>query len=287
MAPPFLDDSRRHLFSYFGFMLRGIKESLVDATEELAALELAESKVFDSGKEFRGEEWSADAPRQAKKHFRLLMLSLCSALDCSAELTALILPDQVPGLKLGKAEFAQIESWLARDAVTLPLISTPGQLRGATLYAALRPLAVRADEAKDWLSILRLYRNKSAHLGSAHFREMGFHDSERVFYAFLPTRWPVIWEEHIKLNDPLPRPDPPPLQEIFGPLMLQDKISFVRDLRKAVVQLVGITLSHLDAAYIAFHDFPVNTDVVAALDKGIKRYDFRAFPESMDIPAPS
>src|SRR5271168_3873187 len=63
MAPPFLDDSRRHLFSYFGFMLRGIKESLVDATEELAALELAESKVFDRGKEFRGEEWSPDAPR--------------------------------------------------------------------------------------------------------------------------------------------------------------------------------------------------------------------------------
>ena len=54
-APPFLNDDRRQLFSYFGSMLRGVKESLGDAAEELNALETAQSRIFDRGKESRGE----------------------------------------------------------------------------------------------------------------------------------------------------------------------------------------------------------------------------------------
>ncbi|MGI4826723.1 MAG: hypothetical protein ACRYFU_00800 [Janthinobacterium lividum] len=276
--PPFLNDTRRQLFSYFGSMLRGIKQSLADAEEELIGLELAESLSFDLGKESRGEPWNPDAPRQSKKHFRLLMISLCSALDCTAEITALILPGVVPKLKLGRAEFAQIESWLERAPPTPSSDSTPQQLKGLELYSSLRPLAIRTDEAKDWLSILRLYRNKAAHLGSEHFREMGFHDRNRVFYTFLPTKWPVIWEEHIKLHDPEPRPTPRPLQEIFGPLMRQDKITFVRDVRQEVIKVVAAAITVLDLAYSECQKFPVNEQSLEALDKSMKTFEFQAFP---------
>ncbi len=277
-APPFLDDSRRQLFSYFGSMLRGIKQSLADAEEELIGLELAESLSFDQGKELRGEPWSPNAPRQSKKHFRLLMISLCSALDCTAEITALILPGIVPGLKLGRAEFAHIESWLEQTPPTTSTASTPQQLKGLELYSSLRPLAIRTDEAKDWLNILRLYRNKAAHLGSEHFREFGFHDRNRVFYTFLPTKWPVIWEEHIKLHDPEPRPTPQPLQEVFGPLMRQDKITFVRDLRQEVIRVVAAASTVLDSAYSECQQFPVNDQSLEALGKSMKIFEFQAFP---------
>ncbi len=275
-APPFLDDDRRQLFSYFGSMLRGIKQSLGDAEEELIGLELAEGKVFDQGKESRGEPWSPAAPRHSKKHFRLLMLSLCSALDCTAEVTALILPGVIPGLKVGRGEFAQIESWLTGAT---PQSASPLHFKALELYSSLRPIIVRTDEAKDWLGVLRLYRNKAAHLGSEHFREMGFHDSNRVFYTFLPTKWPVIWEEYIKLNDPEPRPPLRPLNEMFGPLMLQDKISFVRDLRREVIRVVAATLTVLDSAYSQFQNDPPNIQSLEALQKSIKEFAFQAFPD--------
>jgi hypothetical protein len=36
---------------------------------------------------------------------------------------------------------------------------------------------------RQWLPLAKLLRNKAAHVGRGNFREMGFHDSNAVFYT--------------------------------------------------------------------------------------------------------
>jgi hypothetical protein len=141
-SPTFLADKHHQLFSYFALMLRGLKGSLTDADEELAGFDQAEAEVYDPGKQARGEQWDASAPGRSKKHFKLVLLSLCSSLDCIAELTALLLPNSVPGLKLGKADFMKIEDWLKLPPPSLTVEMDPKAKQG-DLFGALEPVVNR------------------------------------------------------------------------------------------------------------------------------------------------
>jgi hypothetical protein len=86
--------------------------------------------------------------------------------------------------------------------------------------------------------LAKLLRNKSAHLGSDQFREIGFHDDNRIFYTFLPTRWPLIWEEHIKIGGSIHEDDKEGMKKMRDALMRQDKISYLFGLRAKVTTLV-------------------------------------------------
>jgi hypothetical protein len=194
-APNFLKDKDHQVFSYFALMLRGIKSSLVDADDDLRGFVEAEGKVYDLGKQSRNEPWEPTAHLRSKKHLRLVLLSLFSSLDSVAEVIALILPDSIPKLRLGRADFANIEDWLKAKLPVSNLVISPVEAKVIELHDALRPIVLSTGEEKDWLPVAKLLRNKSAHLGSDQFREIGFHDDNRIFYTFLPTRWPLIWEE--------------------------------------------------------------------------------------------
>ena len=276
-APPFLRDERKRLFSYFCLMFRGVKESLVDANDDLESFALAESKVWDRGKELRGEAWSPAAALESRRHFRLVLLSLCAALDSVAEICALLFQGAVPNLKVGRAEFVKIEDWVETDLADLPAVASPLQVRTAELHAELRPLIIRENDAKDWLPLLRLYRNKAAHLGGSQLREVGFANADRVFYTFLPTRWPVLWEEHMKEAGSSQDKPVTPLTELLGPLMHQDKISYAYALRKEVTRLLEAVFLVADRAYRDFHDLPASSESIQAVDKAVKEFAFRAF----------
>src|SRR5262245_9423914 len=56
-APAFLADEKRLLFSYFGMVLRGVRDALVEADLELQGLSDSLARVYDPGKRIRGEEW--------------------------------------------------------------------------------------------------------------------------------------------------------------------------------------------------------------------------------------
>jgi hypothetical protein len=277
-APRFLADHDSQLFSYFGLMLRGVKGSLVDADEELAGFDREEAKVYDLGKRYRGEPWDPEAPARSKRHLRLVLLSLCASLDCIAELTALLLPQTIPGLKLGKAEFSRIEEWLKLDGPSLQTIISPQQSKASDLYQALRPLVECQGEESEWLPLAKLLRNKAAHLGTDNFREMGFHDDKRVFYTFLPRRWPLLWEEHIKRSDSTAPHPTLPIEQIIAPLMRQDKISYLYGLRAKVTCLVEAAMGVLDSAYADFEQFEVAVGLLDSLKLSRKEFAFQAFP---------
>jgi hypothetical protein len=196
-SPPFLSDKNQYLFSYFSMILESIKGTLIDADQELHAFVTAQSEIYDMGKQRRGESWDEKASGRAENHFRMLILSLRSSLDATAEITAILLTDQIAGLRVGRADFQKIEDWLKTPLPTA-IIVTPQRSKLEDLHRKFYPIVEATASEKDWLPLMKLFRNKAAHLGTGHFREIGFHDKNLRFYRFFPRHWPVLWEEHIR-----------------------------------------------------------------------------------------
>lgn len=272
-APPYLSDGDGRLFGYFSMVLRGLKSTLVDAREALEGFERDQRLVYDVGKQRKGEAWDRDADKRAMKQFKLLLMSLSATLDGFAELTAILLTDCIPGLRVGKGDFQAIEHWLKRPPAKLGLIITPQTQKLRELYDWLKPIVDATGDEKDWLPFMSLLRNKAAHLGTDQFRMMGFHDDEPRFYHFLPNKWPLLWEEDIK-----PRTPGIQVKKKFSEdLIKEDVITFSRGLHNRVLQVVDSGVSVLYGAYLQFANFNLNQAAMTELEKNSKRFDFRRF----------
>jgi hypothetical protein len=278
-TPRFLSDDKHYLFGYFSMVLESIKGTLVDADQELEGFATAQSQIWDVGKEQRGESWDDNADRRAKNHFRMLVLSLCASLDAASELTALLLTGQVPGLVVGRAAFTEIEKWLKAPLPPMKTsIITPQRVVLENLYQRLHPIVEATGPEKDWLPVMKLFRDKAAHLGTVHFREIGFHDKDLRFHRFFPRRWPVLWEEHMSAAGS--KEPHPTLESMVGQFMRQDNISYVRSLRAKVTTLIDAACEVLDSAYGDFKDFQPNDAAMAQLKKNAKVFDFEGFLDS-------
>jgi hypothetical protein len=275
-SPRFFSDPKHYLFGYFSMALESVKGTLVDAAQECEAFAAAQSEIYDVGKERRGESWDDNADRRAKNHFRILVLSLCASLDATSELTALLLTGQIPGLLVGKAAFNEIEKWLKNPLPPVKTaIITPQRVVLENLYQRLYPLVEATGQEKDWLPVMKLFRDKAAHLGTLHFREIGFHDNNLRFHRFFPRRWPVLWEEHMSAAGS--KEPHPTLESMIGQFMRQDNISYVRSLRAKVTTLIDAAFDVLDSAYEQFKEFQPNQAAILQLQKNTKAFNFEAF----------
>ena len=275
-APPFLSDDKRFLFSYFSMLLRSVKESLTDADEELKLFIEVQGQVYDPGKKIRGEPWDPTADDRARRHFRLLLLALQGALDAVADLVALFLTGLVPGLQLARAQFARIEAWLYRPLPAPELVITPQRQYLENLYSRLRPLVLADAPERDWLPLMRMFRNKAAHLGDSVFRYVGLHDNASKFYTFVPRRWPYIWEEHMH-----PAGAAGTGQSILDllreSLVHDDIVSYARGVRSRITGLIGAAVEVIDSAYVAFKDFQTNEAALAELEGSSEAFEFQYF----------
>ncbi len=276
-APPFLADERHLLFSYFGMVLTSLRDALVDADDELRAFQESQAQVYDPGKKIRGESWDPDAPGRATKHFRLLLLSLQASLDATADLAGLFLTGLIPRLRVGRAQFAHIETWLGRALPPAGLIITPQRDSLERMYAALSPLVNAAPPEQEWLSLMRMFRNKAAHLGSAVFRYMVLHDGHGRFYTFIPRQWPFIPEEYMQVAG-APARAAEPFPDLFRrTLVHEDILSYASDLPSKVTGVIAAALQVIDGAYQRFSDFPVNVAALAELEGSAEAYAFEHF----------
>jgi hypothetical protein len=281
-SPRFLSDDKHYLFSYCSMALESIKGTLVDADQELDGFVTAQSAIWDVGKERRGEPWDDGADRLAKNHFRMLVISLCASLDVVAELTAVLLTDQIAGLVVGKAMFQRIEDWLKKPLPpNMSIIVTPQRIKLEELHQRLVPIVETTGPEKDWLPVMKLFRDKAAHLGTVHFREIGFHDKNLRFHRYFPRRWPVLWEEHMHSSGQEPHPT---LESMMSQFMQQDNISYVRSLRAKVTDLVAAAGDVLDSAFHDFQDFPPNRAALQQLHKNAKVFQFEGFQQSARPP---
>jgi hypothetical protein len=277
-APPFLADEKHLLFSYFAMVLRSVRDALVDADAELRAFSESQARVYDPGKRMRGEEWDPSAPQRARAHFRLLLLSLQGGLDATADLITLFLTGLIPGLRLGRAQFSRIESWLEPPLPPGGLIVTPQRDFLERLHTDLSPLIKAGDPERDWLPLMRMLRNKAAHLGDAVFRYMALHDQEGRFYTFIPRQWPFIPEEHMHVADTGSGVAPEPFPELLRrTLMHEDMVSYASGLQRKITEVIAAVLGILDSAYVQFRDFPLNTAALAELQGSAESYAFEHF----------
>ncbi|TET46100.1 hypothetical protein E3J62_05295 [candidate division TA06 bacterium] len=278
-APRFLADEDNILFSYFGMLLTSLGESLVDADEQVRLFVEAQSKTYDPGKKIRGEPWDPDADEWARRHFKYLLLSLQGALDALAGLIAVFLPGLIPSLRLGRAQFSKLEAWLDRPLSTSGLVLTPQEDFLMQLYDTLRPLVHPDSPERDWLPLMRMFRNKAAHLGDAVFSYVYLHDRAGRFHAFLPREWPYILEKHMKPAEASRPKDSSFVPALFrDTLVHQDVVTYVRGLRAKVSDVIVAVVSVLNVAYDQFKEFPLSQSVLAELLASSEAYTFEYFP---------
>jgi hypothetical protein len=280
-GPSFLRDGENVLFSYFTMILRSLMETLVDAHEQIPPFIEAQGRTYDLGKKTRGEPWEATADAKARRCFRDLLIALQSGLDSFADLVALFLTGLVPGLTLGRAQFTRIEAWLERPLAPSGLVLTPYDFQLRRLYDALRPLVLTGPPERDWLPLMRMLRNKVAHLGQPVFRQVGLHDENFRFHAFVPRQWPFIWEKHMKPHDPNARVDKTVLPKLFRELLIhQDIVTYAEGLRQKVLAVVSEGVLVVSSAYKDFANFGVNQGALAELQGNTVTYDFEHFTKS-------
>jgi hypothetical protein len=279
-APSFLADENNILFGYFSMLLRSIKELCLEAPEELTAFESAMGQSYDLGKKLRGEHWDRSADRRARRALKHFVVALAGTVDAVADLIALFFTCSIPNLQLGRAQFTRIETWLGKPLSRASMAESNQQRLLDELYEALRPIVVASGSDKDWLPLLRLIRNKSAHMGDRMFPFFGLHDANGTFYHFLPRRWPYILESRITKRD-APRKDSGTLgSHLEEILMHQDMISFAKRLRLRVLSIVDETCKILAAAYVQFKSLPVNESALRELNLSSESYSFEFFPET-------
>ncbi len=279
-APRFLTDEENRLFSYFGLILRSIQEALVDASEQAAFFAAEQELVYDPMKKLRGEKWEKDADKRARRHFRDLLIALQMSLDSLADLVAIFFPGCIKRLSVGKAQFSEIEEWLKEPAPLQSLIASPSEFWLKRVRDSIGPLVQAAPPETDWLPLMRLLRNKAAHLGQPFFRQVGLPRAlDGRLFVFIPRHWPWLWESLIKPAGSQSGNTVPIPQLLRDNLVHQDVVSYSRGLLAKVQSVIGAVAAVLNEVYLQFKDLPENRSALIQLKSNSKKYDFENFTD--------
>ncbi len=274
-APKFLADPDHLLFSYFAMLLRGVRRQLSDGVELLNDLTAAHSLLYDPIKEAKGLPWDPSADRRSKRAFRELVVTACSTLDMTADLVALMFTGCVPSLSVGRAQFVSIEDWLRKPAQATGAILTPRDAALADLRTVLTPLVLPDGPERDWLPLVRMLRNKGAHLGDDVFRYFGLFGIDDRLYLFVPREWPYFFEQHLK---PAGQGTGQPFPEfLLRTLIHEDYISFAAGLSAKIRRVVGTASEILHAAFKSFAGFNLNETALVQLKNNSRAYSFERF----------
>jgi hypothetical protein len=275
-SPPYLSDAENLLFSYFALVVRSVQESLVEAHEQADLFAAAHELVYDPAKLVRKEEFHKGAERRAGKHFRDIVIALQTSLDALADVVAILFPRSIAELKVGRAHFSKIEHWIKRPPPSLGLLASPNEFYLKKLYDSIGPVINAPHPETDWLPMMRLLRNKAAHLGQPLFRQVGLpRASDGKFFVFLPRKWPYLWEKDIRLVDQHPAvPFPQLIRDV---LMHQDVVCYARGLIAKVKCLIAVAFVVINDAYEQFKDLPKNEAALTELKGNFRGYDFERF----------
>lgn len=264
---------------YFGRLVRGLKECLVDAAESLAEMHQFASRVYTPLRKYP-YEWDRDAARRERSSFRVVLINLLGALDVFAELAVLMLPEEITGVTAGNALFSQFEKWLQKPAASHASIVTPQQHFAQKLYGQIAPLViVKAGPERDWLPLLRLYRNKVAHHGHQTFVHVGLEAKDGRVGFFLPRSWPFVAEQYATTGEPwVPRDEPVDFSEVLKSwLTHQDIEQYADGAHRKVASVIERGLELLLEMYLQNRSIPVSSRTLADLEKSKKSYDFQRF----------
>jgi hypothetical protein len=269
-APQFLKDDEGILYSYFALIVRSLMASLLDASEYIHELEELKTREYYPGKNNDDPTWTPEKSNKAAKSsydaFRNSLASLCASLDSLAEMIAIFSQGHIKNLHVGRAQFSRIEERLNEPQIEHLLDK---------VHAALYPLIYCDDPEAEWLSYMRMLRNKTSHLGPALFRTTVLRGQDGQFYKFVPREWPYLWEKYMKPEGIQPAM---PMSELLKKTLAhQDIVDYSCGALKKVTGVIEDVLCLIGPAYTEFSDFGPNTIALNELTKNSKTFAFEHF----------
>lgn len=275
-APRFLRDPDNLLFSYFGMLVRGLHQQLQDAADLFEVLQVANQSGYTPVKKSRGLPWDPSADRRANRAFRDILTASYATLDILAELISLVFTNRIPGLIVGRSQFASIENWLRADAAIESGYVLANQL-GSLRQQLVLHIPTDGPE-RDWLPLLRLLRNKNAHLGDDVFRYFGLFDSQGELYLFVPRQWPYFFQMHMTPATEAVNAEPFP-EFLRKTLVAQDYIAFTKGLNRKIRTVVGGTAEVLGSALDIVGGNDLNQAALTQLLANSRTFEFEGFEE--------
>ena len=250
----------------------------MDAHEQARLFAAAEELTYDPIKKLRGERWEKGADKRARRHFRDLLIALQTTLDALADVIAIFFPGSIKRLEVGRSQFSKIEPWLKDPLLSTGLIVTPFEFQLKKLHDTLTPLVCASHPETDWLPMMRLLRNKAAHLGQPLFRQVGLHRAgDGKIFAFVPRQWPYLWESLIKPAGQREK-NPVAFSQFFRDALIhQDIVTYSRGLLVKVQMVVAAASIVLNESYERFKDLPENQIALLQLTNNFEKYDFESF----------
>ncbi len=268
---------------YFSRLIRSVKDCLVDAAELRKQMHAQSALQYDPRKSYP-QEFSRDAARLHRSAFRGLLVNLVGALDVFADVVAVLLPGQIANLRAGGAAFTDVEKWLGKPYVLPPGLITPSQHYAAELHAQLSPEVIVTDgPERDWLPLMRMYRNKSAHLGHQSFGQFGLQNkADEDFSFFIARSWPFVAEQYATTGLPTaPEDDLVDFSDVLNDwLMHQDLEEYSEGAYRKIRAILGIGFGVLHSAYVQLKELPVAQQTLADLEKNRQAYKFEYFKDA-------
>lgn len=279
-TPKFLDDHDRFLFSFLHNILEGIRHAFIEAKDLVDTIKNTQGKGYSPVKGIKNEDWDSNADERQSRSVRYLIVLMNGALDQLAEIVSIFFHGGVPGLTVGRASFAVLRDFARNPFSPQGEIVTPKEHRLEELHGILVVTIETSGAETQWFELLKLYRNKLAHLGTSMFPILRLHDDNGEFYSFLPNRFPIFHESGISFQN----------NSQYGPSEVQDTADYAKEnyihqdvveyserLFEKVYNVIDQCFKVLCSAYTEFKSFDLNENAWKSLKDKKSKYNFKYF----------
>jgi hypothetical protein len=279
-TPKFLDDKDRLLFSFLHNILEGIRHSFEETNELVAIIIDTQGKGYSPIKRIKNETWDSHADEQQLRSVRYLILLMNGVLDHLSEVVSIFFHGDIPELTVGRASFATLRDFARHPFSSQTTIVTPKAHRCEELHTVLVETIEASGPETQWFELLKLYRNKLAHLGTSMFPILRLHDDKGQFYSFLPNRFPIFHESQISFPDKsqTKKSSVQDNAEYFKKNYIhQDIVEYSERLLKKVNIVTDRCFKVLCSTYIEFKSFDLNKSALKSLKSKKTKYNFIYF----------
>lgn len=279
-TPKFFDDQDRFLFSFLHNILEGIRHAFTEANDLVNIIKDAQGKGYSPIKRLKKETWNSDADERQSRAVRYLIVLMNGVLDQLAEVVSIFFHGDIPELTVGRASFAVLRDFARHPFSPKTGIVTPKEHRFEELHAVLVETIETKGSETQWFELLKLYRNKLAHLGTSMFPILRLHDDKGEFYSFLPNQFPIFHESGISFPNKA-KNEPTGIQDnaeyAKENYIHQDVVEYSEKLLEKVYFVIDRCFKVLCATYIDFKSFDLNESALKSLKGKKSKYNFKYF----------
>jgi hypothetical protein len=264
---------------YFTRLIRSVKECLIDAAELREDMRQFYPRQYNPLRSFPNE-FDQDAARRHRSAFRSLLVNLVGALDVLADTFVVLFPRAIPKVRAGGAAFTDVEKWLQKPHDVPSGIVSPAEHFIAVLHEKLKPIVVvRSGPETDWLPLMRMHRNKSAHLGHQSYTQFGVENKAGGISFFIPRSWPFVAEQFAETGKPaVPNDTEIDFSDVLNQwLMHQDIEEYSEGAYRKIWKTIDVSFAVLNDGYIQLKHVPVASETLEDLDRNRQSYNFEYF----------